>query len=254
MITAFEQQEKFKEITGQYILQCRMGSFAYGTMTQNSDIDILCVVKRPMDYYLGMEKFEGIEFKFEQFNQHYDVKIFDIKKYFELLFGSNPDCIFSMFLRGDCYLFSDLWNASKEFSILIKNRNIFITKKLSHVLQEFGKSELEKVRSKKVDEKMGDKRKKIFYKYGYDCKSASHSIRLMTMSKEILTENKINVDRSLIDSAELKMIKEGSYNREYILDKGDELYSEIQSLKGKSTLPESVSRENLNSLLMELWK
>jgi len=99
-------------------------------------------------------------------------------------------------------------------------------------------------------------RHQLEIKYGFDCKSASHLVRLMRMGWEILSEKKVLVKRP--DVEEIKFIRNGGWSYEQLLSyfndmeaKLDKEYARQKQLiaEGKPTpLPQSVNKEKINSL------
>lgn len=95
-----------------------------------------------------------------------------------------------------------------------------------------------------------EKRSELEAKFGYDTKHAMHLVRLMRMSKEILTEGVVKVRRP--DAEELKAIRFGSLTYEALMDWAKKTDEELKVLVNESTLPYSVDREAIENLCVEL--
>jgi predicted nucleotidyltransferase len=99
---------------------------------------------------------------------------------------------------------------------------------------------------------MGEKRKKLIRKYGYDTKNASHLIRILRMLVEYLNTGKLQVYRT--DDAEyLKDIKRGAYSLDYIKEAGLELLSDAENASKRKVLPDEPSFEAIDQLVQDVY-
>ena len=106
-------------------------------------------------------------------------------------------------------------------------------------------------------------RRALEEKSGYDTKHASHLVRLMRMGYEIITDGKVNVNRTGIDADELLAIKNGSWSFEKVMEFKDEMeakldveYSRQKALiaAGQPTpIPREVDKVKLNAFYHELY-
>lgn len=87
-------------------------------------------------------------------------------------------------------------------------------------------------------------------KYGFDCKHASHLIRLLRMSHEILRDGKVIVRRP--DADELIAIRNGSFNYDQLVETAKRMDAELDELYEKSTLPHSADKDAINKLYMSI--
>lgn len=90
-------------------------------------------------------------------------------------------------------------------------------------------------------------------KFGFDCKHASHLVRLCRTGEEILRTGQVNVDRTNIDAEELKAIRNGAWTYEQIeaYAQRDALFDELYKT---TTLPRSSDIEKINELCVEVVK
>jgi predicted nucleotidyltransferase len=86
--------------------------------------------------------------------------------------------------------------------------------------------------------------------HGYDCKHASHLIRLLRMGKEILAGKGVIVERP--DSEELRAIKLGSMKYEDIVSCAESLDNEMEELYKTSSIQNSVDIEWANRLFYNM--
>jgi hypothetical protein len=99
---------------------------------------------------------------------------------------------------------------------------------------------------------LGLKRKKLIEEFGYDCKNASHAIRLLKMGLEILRDGKVIVDRSEIDSDMLIDIKAGKWSLKEVQEYAASLYAEVNRAYEKTTLPDEVIIKKVESILVDI--
>ena len=99
---------------------------------------------------------------------------------------------------------------------------------------------------------MGEKRKRLVNKYGFDTKNASHMIRLLRMCVEFLTTNKFHVKRE--DAKELLDIKDGLWTLDKINKEADLLFKAADDAYEKSKLPESVDTSKVDELCFRILK
>lgn len=103
---------------------------------------------------------------------------------------------------------------------------------------------------------MGEKRKRLVEKYGYDCKNAAHLIRLMRMCVEFLYTSELRVFRD-VDGDYIRAIKAGEYPLEHVKREAESLFEEAKVACMKSPLPEEpdvkTAEEMLIGMTLEAW-
>lgn len=85
-----------------------------------------------------------------------------------------------------------------------------------------------------------------------DGKNMLHCIRLIEMSKEIAMYKQLIVRRP--NAKDLIKIRKGELNLQEIIDKTDQLIIEVEDAFKKSSLPETIDRDFVNSLLIDIRK
>lgn len=99
-----------------------MGSHSHGTYLPPEepnavdDIDLMGFVVPPIDYHLGLPRWQHWTFQFEEL----DVVLYSLEKAFRLLLKSNPNIVGLLWLRPDEYL-----HRSPAFERLLAHRDIF---------------------------------------------------------------------------------------------------------------------------------
>jgi hypothetical protein len=97
---------------------------------------------------------------------------------------------------------------------------------------------------------MGQKRRELVRRVGYDAKNAAHLIRLLRMGIEFLTEGTLHVERQ--DAPELLSIKRGDWTLEKVKDEAERLFQLAREAYVRSTLPAEPDREHAERLCVEM--
>jgi predicted nucleotidyltransferase len=97
---------------------------------------------------------------------------------------------------------------------------------------------------------MGQKRRELVRRVGYDAKNAAHLIRLLRMGIEFLTEGTIHVER--VDAPELLEIKRGGWPLEKVKMEAERLFQLSQEAFVRSSLPSEPDRDRAERLCVEM--
>lgn len=97
---------------------------------------------------------------------------------------------------------------------------------------------------------MGEKRKQLVLKHGYDAKNVAHAIRLLRMCIEYLRTGEMLVERP--DAEELRAIKTGKWDLARVKTHAADLFLEAKSAYENSTLPDQPDRVGAEKLLIEI--
>ena len=97
---------------------------------------------------------------------------------------------------------------------------------------------------------MGQKRRELVRRVGYDAKNAAHLIRLLRMGIEFLTEGTMHVERA--DAPELLEIKRGAWPLEKVKSKAERLFQLSQEAYVRSSLPSEPDRDRAERLCVEM--
>lgn len=124
-----------------------VGSQAYGTSIPTSDIDYKGVYIQSEDEILG--------FKYkEQYEVGKDECYYEIRRFIQLLQTANPTVLEMLFLPKDCIV-----SSSAEWDLLVKHRNIFLTKKCLQSFGGYAVAQIKKARG--LDKKMNWEKAKV---------------------------------------------------------------------------------------------
>ena len=106
------------------------------------------------------------------------------------------------------------------------------------------------IRSRYYQGYMGDKRRRLVERFGYDTKNAAHLIRLLRMGIEFLTEGTLHVVRE--DKQELMAIKQGLWSLDKVKVEAERLFQLAQEAYVRSTLPSEPDAARAEQLVVEI--
>ena len=221
------------------------GSIAHNMYVPNTDpnsiddIDLMGVYMAPVDHYIGLKRTRET---IEKFIDQWDVVCYEYKNFVKLLLNSNPNVLSLLWIKDNYYIEKHDYG-----KILIENRDLFVSKKVYHSFTGYAHGQLKRMTHLSTEGYMGEKRKALVEKYGYDCKNAAHCIRLLKMGIEFLTEGSLNVFRE--DASWLLEIKRGLWKLEDVKKESDRLFALADEAYVRSSLPSKPEYDKVNDLL-----
>lgn len=235
------------------LMEAFCGSQAYGLyQPQNgaSDIDMVSCYRYPFKYYFTLYGYEKRKESDQYQNGDLDVKEHEVRKMFKLLQQVNPSFIECLYYRPEDYV-----RVSTEWEMVVNNRHVFLSK--NRIRDGFGGyahdqlTKLTNGSNKNYRGRLGEKRKKLVEKYGYDTKNAMHLIRLLKMGTEFLRDGELQVYREH-DADFLLSIKRGEQKLEDVQDLSTKLFIELDRAYEQSLLPEHNNEAAINKLLFDV--
>jgi hypothetical protein len=209
-----------------------VGSIAHDMFVPSSDPDsiddkdIMAVTVAPPEAYIGLSNFES----HRQWIREYDSVTYEFKKYVRLLLKCNPNVLGLLWNRQQHYIYTNFWGEQ-----LIENRDIFVSKAIYRSFTGYAYGQLKRMESFTKEGYMGEKRKALVEKHGYDTKNAAHLIRLLRMGIEFLNEGELHVARH--DREELLSIKRGEWQLERVKGEAERLFKRAEEAYDRCTLP-----------------
>ena len=230
-----------------------MGSVAYGASTDYSDEDIYgwCIPTKEILFPHLTGYINGFGTKPDSFNvfqQHhikfkekeYDICIYNIVHYFNLIMENNPNMIDSLFTSRNNIIHSTMVS-----EYLREQRKIFLHKGCYQKFKGYSYSELGKMTSKKAT----GKRLESIEKYGYDVKNAYNVIRLLNEVEQILVEGNLELDKH---SELLKSIRRGEWSMERIMAYFTEREKILETAYCNSKLPDHPDEDKIKNILLHI--
>jgi predicted nucleotidyltransferase len=236
-----------------------MGSFAYGVNSDSSDVDLygFCIPDKRMIFPHLDGEIEGFgqpRKRFEQFQQHgiidqgalggagreYDITIYSIVKYFQLLMENNPNMVDTLYVPINCIVWS-----TPIGQMVRENRSIFLSKACWHKFKGYAYSQVNKMKIKEANP--DSKRYESYSKHGYDVKFAYHVVRLIDEVEQILTLGDMDLMRA---REQMKSVRRGEWTIEQIEDYFTRKERDLEALYQASTLPHVPNEEKIKHLLL----
>jgi predicted nucleotidyltransferase len=240
-----------------------MGSRAYGCATDKSDFDIYGVCIPPKDMIFPnlngiifvpqsngmwkpisgqvMESFPQWETKKAVIDpstkKEYDIHVFNIVRYFDLLIDNNPNIIDSLFTAIDCVM-----HLTTVGSLIRENRSLFLHKGCWNRFKQYAISQLHKMKTK---EPIG-KRKEMRDAHGFDVKFAYNIVRLLEECQDILLYQDIDLRRN---NEQLKAIRRGEVNEDDIIKWANDKVIQLEGMFANTKLPDKPPIEEIIALL-----
>lgn len=233
-----------------------MGSVAYAVSSDTSDMDLYGFCIPPKDVVFPHLAGEIMGFgqqvqRFEQFQQHhilekdhgkeYDINIYNIVKYFQLVMGNNPNMIDSLFTAQNHVL-----QCTKIAQHVRDNRKLFLHKGSWHTFKGYAYSQMHKMKIKNPDPT--SKRYRSIQEHGFDVKFAYHVVRLINEAEQILQEQDLDLQRN---HEQLKEIRRGGWTMQQVEDYFTQKEKSLEDLYNKSTLRHKPDEAAIKKVLLE---
>ena len=239
------------------VLMAYRGSVAHNMYIPNTDpnsvddIDLMGVYMAPKEYYIGLGNPIDVDTKvdyrraIDKFVGKYDVVSYEFRKFVNMLLKSNPNVLGMLWLNENHYL-----KKTEAGQLLIDNRALFVSTLAYQSFTGYSYSQLKKIKHGSNKGYMGEKRKELVKKFGFDPKMASHSIRLLRMGMEFLTTGELNVARE--DASQLLEIKRGEWTLEQVKNEAQRLFNLTDEAYIRSKLPTKPDYVQVEKIVMEV--
>lgn len=241
-----------RQITNNYpelartILSGYRGSIAHGLYTPPKeptsidDKDVMYIVVPTIDNYFGLKNYGSHGTK-EIKKDEWDIVVYEALKFIGLLEQGNPNVLMMLWLEQNHYL-----SVSAAGQLLIDNKSLFVGRHVYRSFTGYAYGQLHRMTHNAFQGHMGDKRRKLVEKFGYDCKNGAHLVRLLRMGIEFLKDGELHVQRE--DASQLLEIKRGEWPLEKVIAESEKLFASAELGYMNSTLPAEPDREAINKL------
>lgn len=233
------------ELNEWVILEGYRGSISHGTYMPGKntidDKDLMTVIVPPTEYYFGLSKFGSKGTKEIKIDE-WDIVIYEFLKFIYLLEKGNPNVLSQLWLEPNYYT-----KITPAGQLLIDSRNLFVGKHVYRSFSGYAYGQLKRMtRGSDKSAYQGEKRRRLFEKFGYDCKNAAHLIRLLRMGIEFLNDGELYVMRH--DAQQLIQIKNGEWSLDKVNAEAERLFELAEIAYLNSTLPNKPDRDLVNEL------
>ena len=211
-------------------------------LIESADIDLIGAYVGAKEHYLGLSKADH----WMPENMQLDIKMYELRKYMRLLLKQNPSLIETLFLKVEHMV---IWTPA--FWDIMKARKYIISKKAFDSFSGYARGQMHRMEERETKGRMGAKRKELVEKFGYDPKNASHLIRLLKMSIELLKTGEMEVARTT-DAEMLRAIKRGEWALEDIKALAEQLFEQAERAKERSTLREKPDEKLVEQMTVSI--
>lgn len=228
------------------ILAGYRGSIAHGTYVPNEDPtsiddkDLMAICVPPLDYFYGLRQF-GSRGTQEVVRDPWDIVIYEVRKAVSLLEKGNPNVLSMLWLPDNLYT-----HTSAAGRLLIEGRSVFVGRHVYRSYVGYAVSQMRKMEGGVYRGYMGDKRRALVERFGYDTKNASHLVRLLRQGIEFLRDGELYVLRH--DASQLVAIKRGEWSLEQVKREAERLFRRAEEAYDRSALPKGPDRDAVNAL------
>jgi predicted nucleotidyltransferase len=243
--------ERYPDISLESHLLCLgiVGSRAHGMYVPptepdgTDDTDYMGILVPPYSRTVGLKSFE--HFVFQDNNTGLDVTIYSLRKFASLLLKSNPNVMSFLWLNETDYV-----HRLPEFENLLLARSLFLSKRIYQSFMGYASAQVAKMEVGEYKGYMGQRRKELVDRFGYDPKKAAHAVRLLRMGIECLVHKELRVDRGRCgDADELLAIKHGRWSLEAVKKKADSLFAIAKGTLPMSTLPDGPDEQSVDMIV-----
>ena len=225
------------------------GSIAHNMYIPNSDpnsiddVDLMGVFIAPNSHYIGLKNSKRtIEKMITVGGVLYDCVYYELSHFVSLLLKGNPNVLSMLWLKPEHYIYM-----TEGMSLLIDYKQLFSSKDAYNSFNGYAYGQFKRMESYNKKGYMGEKRKGLVDKYGYDIKNAAHLIRLLRMGIEFLTTGEMIVFRP--DAFELLEIKTGKWPLSKVKALAEKLFEEAKEARDNSNLPEHPEKDIANRIV-----
>lgn len=226
------------------------GSIAHGMYVPQSDPDSIddkdtmafCVP--PLDHFFGLREF-GSRGTQEIKRGEWDIVVYEARKAIRMLAQGNPNVLSMLWLPD-----SMLITVTAGGRHLLDHRDLFVGRHAYKAFVGYAVAQMRKMEGGACKGYMGDKRKALVERHGYDTKNAAHLIRLLRMGIEFVRDGELNVHR--YDAQELLAIKAGEWPLAKVKAEAERLFRRAEDAYDRSTLPVRPDVEAVNRLCVEI--
>lgn len=251
-----EESTRFLErVPLNLILGAFTGSLTYGTSVETgefSDVDLMGIFVPNLDAYLGLPtRMPRETVRIDE--PPFDGVFYEARKMLGMLENANPNVLIMLFNRPEDVLYAD-----RAGQLLLDHKNLFLSKKVAHTFAGYAAAQLAKMKASigqvVSTRDLGEKRKMLVERFGYDTKNAAHLLRLLTMGEEILATGEVNVWRGDIDAQELLDVRNGKWTIEQVAEEAERRFGRYQEAKETSPLPEEADADKVNELCLAIMR
>ena len=173
--------------------------------------------------------------------REYDLQIYSIVKFMQLVMECNPNMVDSLFTPEVCVL-----HCSRIGQMVRDSRKLFLHQGICDRFKGYAYAQVHKMQTK--EPLPGSKRASLVEKHGMDTKFAYHVVRLLNEAEQMLLEGDLDLQRN---REMLKSIRRGEWTLEQVLEYFEKKRVDLETARTRSALPVGPDEPAIRDLLLK---
>ncbi|MBY0229726.1 MAG: nucleotidyltransferase domain-containing protein [Gemmataceae bacterium] len=170
----------------------------------------------------------------------YDLQVYSIVRFMQLVMECNPNMIDSLFTPETCVL-----HCTRVGHLVRENRKLFLHQGICDRFKGYAYAQVHKMRTKQPEP--GSKRAALIEKHGWDLKFGYHIVRLLAEAEQLLLEGDLDLQRN---REMLKSIRRGEWTLEQVLEYFEKKRIDLETARTRSSLPPGPDEPAIRDLLL----
>lgn len=232
-------------------LLTQVGSGLHGvTQGEYDDRDEQGVCIEPPSVMLGFDDFRLYEYRSKAMGARsgpgdLDLNVYGLHEWITLITQGNPTHILPLFAPTGEVVFM-----STAGKLLRDHRDVFLASSHGHRFLGYLNNQRNRMMGAIAQR---TNRPELIKRYGYDTKFAYHACRIALQGIQLMQTHNIVLPMLDEHRAWLGKIRNGEFNKDYVLSRLAELEEMLAQAISASTLPDSIDYRSVNELMTDLY-
>lgn len=234
------------------ILRCEAGSTVLGLSTGSADRDELGICVEPLEYVIGLKRFEQHVFRTQAEGVRsgpgdLDLTVYSLRKWCSLALKGNPTILMMLFVPDEACSVRDAVAAELRDELAWA----FASRKSGNAFLGYMQAQRQRLMGERGQRRV--KRPELEEEFGFDTKYAGHILRLGFQGVEYLRSGRITVPMPEHERADVLAVRRGEMDLNEALTLSGELEEAMKHLLDASPLPEEPAYDVVNDFLVETY-
>lgn len=237
------------------ILQAVVGSTAHGlALVGTDDRDEMGICLETFEQAVGFSPFEQHIFRTAEVREgrhdapsqpgDLDLTVYSLKKFLRLALQGNPSVLNLLFV-------SDPIVRTPEGTALQALAPLFVSKQAGKRYLGYMESQRQRLLGERGQKRTN--RPELEAAYGFDTKYAMHILRLGVQGVELLTTGQISLPLQEPQRTEIRAVREGQRDLNYVLQWAGDLERELKDLLTTADVPDEPARDRVESWMFNTY-
>ena len=235
------------------------GSISYGVNTDESDVDLIgfCIPPKKFIYQENIITGFDTPLTFDMFTTQqvidgttHDISISSLARLAKLAYDGNPNALEVIFTLDEYVIQENkIGERVRDLSPL------FLSKNAIYKCMGYARSEIGQVKKRKAKwgscERVDIPRANLHEMYGYDTKSAAHSVRLLDNAMSMIVTHDVISDHNKMF---IRSIREGNFTYEEIIEMVETKMRKVEDEAEKCSLTKAPDFDFIKKKLTEIFR